>query len=306
MALTTNVSNAIPQAVSYVSNGMSADIVGVKFPLQKGVPYQNLYMFKVIPASSSSVSISAMNTFQAEGQPLNQRNTGTDNNVSSIALNISNFIGVGSYNPHINGILLDCERTLVLTASASTTQSFTWTVTGFDYLGTAVTHSQNCSSGQTQYTMLQPFSIITSCILSQSPGVSVSIGSGNGIGLPYYLTNISNIVSMTSGATVTPANNWRVTNTTATTSPTRGFITPSSAPNGTTLLNICYYVYGSDSEMNAELNNANQSALRIASIQHGAATAQNVLPLITRYDLTGVVYPGDSDFIRIYSQAKLS
>ena len=98
-------------------------------------------------------------------------------------------------------------------------------------------------TGQTQYTMLQPFSIITSCVLSQSPGVSVSIGSGNGIGLPYYLTNISNIVSMTSGATVTPANNLRVTNTTATTSPTRGFITPSSAPNGTTLLNICYYVY---------------------------------------------------------------
>lgn len=320
MALTTNVPHPILQMTSYVQNGMSTDINGTLFPLQSGVPLQNLYLFDIIPAYLSSNCISNSNTWQPGGQPLNQTNTGSDNNIISTALNLKNITGFGISNRDVTGILLDCERGISLSFSGGTLiANTTVTVTGFDYLGNALQFSQALSGTVGTVYINQPISIVTSVVFSANfnPGGSgavtnVAIGNSNIIGLPYYLPNLNSLIQVGwTGSeflsTVTPGNNWRITNPSSTPVPVRGSVNLPSNADGENLLTVLYYVYGSDSELNAELNNANQSSLKIASIQTSTGSnPQTVIPYLTQYDLTGVVYPADNDFIYAYGQAKLS
>lgn len=329
MAITTIIPRATPQKTSYVKNGLSTDIKGTLFPLEVGVPLQSLYMFKVIPAPFSATCVSSANYWQAGGQPLNQRNTGTDNNIVSIALDASNLLSLGKPYLSTSGILLDCERCLSLTfGNGSLISNTTVVVTGFDYLGNAVSFSQALSGTVSTVYLLHPIAIVTSLKFladfntEGSQGTqTVSVGNSNIIGLPYYLPTTEFILSATwdgsdvENSDITSGNNWRVNNASLTSGPSRGYITLPSATDGETLLTSCYYVYGTDSELNAELNNANQSSLKIASVQESlgfpltppqTTPPQNVLPFLIKYDLTGVVYPADNDFIYAYSQAKLS
>lgn len=320
MALTTNVPRPNLQKTSYLRNGMSSDIEGVKFPLQSGVPIQNLYMFKVIPASFSATCVSSANYWLSGGQPLNQVDTGSKPNIISTALNLKNITGFGISNRDVTGILLDCERCLTFTFGGGTTiTSTTVTVKGFDYLGTAIEFSSVISGSVTSVTLLQPISIVTSIAFSNdfnsegSEGLqTVSVGNSNIIGLPYYLKDYSYVMGVSwagtalASTTATAGKNWRVSDPSSTPSPVRGCVTLPTATDGASLLTCCYYVYGSDSELNAGINNANQSALKVASIQISTGPKeQNVVPFLTKYDLTGVVYPGDNNFIYAYNQAKL-
>lgn len=318
MALTTNIPRPVRQSTSYMKNGMSYDLNGkggVPFTLQSGVPLQNLYMFRVIPASLSSVCISNLNTWQVTGQPLNQVNTGSGNNIISKAINLKNLTGFGIANRDVSAILLDCERCISLNFPTVTTSDTEVTATGYDFLGNRIIVTADVPSGTTRQVLSNPMSIVESVVFSENPGVSIQVGNSNNIGLPYYLTNKSYIISCTwNGSAINPqtsqvqaAHNWRVSTTTSTSGATRGYITTSSNTDGTALLTCCYYVMGSDSEVEAELNNAIQSTLKIASIQISTGSnPQNVIPQLTQYDLTGVVYPNDNDFIYAYSQAKLS
>lgn len=325
MALTTNLLHTTPQTTSYMRNGMSTDIEGTQFPLQTGVPIQNNYMFKVIPASYSTSCISSSNGWQSGGQPLNQTNTGSGNNVISIALNPKNLLNYSIPYYSGSGILLDCERCPSITiGGGSLISTCTVTFTGFDYQGKAITYSQGLSGTVTTQVIFQPFSIITSVVFSPtfdaegSAGEqTVSIGNSNVIGLPYYLPSTSYVASTTwAGAalatsTVTPGFNWRSNAVSVTSRPVRGYVTVPSNTNGTSLLTCCYYVSGSDSELNAELNNANQSSLKLAQVVQSTpaiagVASSNVVPYLTEYDLTGVVYPSDNAFLYKYNLAKLS
>lgn len=319
MALTTNIPHPVRQSTSYMKNGMSFDLNGkggVPFTLQSGVPLQSLYMFRVIPASISSVCISNSNTWQEAGQPLNQTNTGSGNNIISKAINLKNIAGFGISNRDVSAILLDRERCVSITFGSFTLSDSDVTVKGFDYLGNEVIITEFIESGTSEIVLeTNPLSIITSVVFSVNPGTTIQVGNSNNIGLPYYLTNKAYITSCAwNGTAIDPqtsqvqaANNWRVSTPTSSSGATRGYITTPSDTNGTALLTCCYYVMGSDSELEAELNNANQSSLKIASIQTSTGSnPQNVIPQLTQYDLTGVVYPADNDFIYAYNQAKLS
>ncbi len=324
MALTTNLLHTVPQVTSYMQNGMSTDVGdGVKFPLQTGVPIQSNYMFKVIPASFSTTCISSANDYQSGGQPLNLSNTGSGANTISIALNDRNLLNYDIPNFNRRGILLDCERCISLTVyNGSSIRSFTAYIEGFDYRGKAISFSANFSGSMTTAVILQPISIVTSVRFSNDfdangsgTAQQISIGNSNIIALPYYLSGNNYVINATwagntlAQSAVTPGYNWRANG--AAGYPARGYVTLPSNADGNSLLTCCYYVPGSDSELNAELNNENFSSLKIAQVQRSTPAlagvpVTNVLPLLTEYDLTGVVYPADNDFLYTYNLAKTS
>ncbi len=316
MALTTNVAYIFPDKMTYVRNGMSIDGSGeeVQFPLQVGVPVQNNYLFQVIPAAYSTTCISPANDYQAAGQPLNQTNTGSDNNVISTALNSKNL---PNYRLPFTGVLLDCERCISLTIyNGSSITSFTAYIEGFDYRGKAISFSASYSGSMTTAVILQPISIVTSVRFSNNFDASgsgtaqqMSVGNSNVIGLPYYLAKNDYVINATwagstlAKSTITPGFNWRAAG--ASGSPARGFVSLPSTANGSFLLTCLYYVPGSDYELNQEINIANQSSLKIAQIQKSTGSlAQNVFPYLTEYDLAGVISPANNDFIYQYNLAK--
>ena len=316
MALTTNVAYIFPDKMTYVRNGMSIDASGegVQFPLQVGVPVQNNYLFKVIPASYSLTCVSGMNDYQAGGQPLNQTNTGSGNNIISTALNSKNL---PNYRLPATGVLLDCERCISLTVYyGSAISTFTAYIEGFDYRGNAISFSATYSGSMTTVVILQPISIVTSVRFSNDFDASgsgtaqqMSVGNSNVIGLPYYLAKNDYVINATwagtalAKSTITPGFNWRAAGTSGW--PTRGYVSIPSTANGTSLLTCLYSVTGSDYELNQEIDIENQSSLKIAQIQKSTGPlAQNVLPYLTEYDLTGVVSPANNDFIYQYNLAK--
>ncbi len=318
MALTTNVSRPTLQTTSYMQNGMSSDIEGVKFPLQFGVPIQNLYMFKVIPAADVVNCVSPSNPWVPSGQPLNQLNTGTAPNIISKAINSSNILGISTFNG-VNGILFDCERCPSFTLSAPNAgPAQTVTATGFDYLGNAVITTvalpATGTSTQTEFIFPTPMSIVTSVVFpldfSNGGAITCMVGNSNNIGLPYYLAETSFVQSCTwngnaiANTSVVPGYDWRTTGVlSGSTGPARGYVPLPSDANNSFLLTCFYYVSGSDSELNAEMNNGNQSSLKLAQVRTNTTTGQNVLPYLTEYDLTGVVYPANTKFIYAYAQS---
>lgn len=316
MALTTNVLHVFPSQLTYVRNGMSTDCSkgGTQFPLQVGVPIQNNYLFKVIPASFSTTCVSAANDYQAGGQPLNQLNTGSGNNVISVALNNKNLPNIAI---PATGILLDCERCISLTVyNGSSIRTFTAYIEGFDYRGKALSFSVEFAGSMTTAVILQPISIVTSVRFSNDfdangsgTGQQMSIGNSDVIGLPYYLADNDYVFNTTwAGAalarsTVTPGHNWREDGEIE--FPARGYVVLPSNANGTSLLTCGYYVPGADYELNQEINIANQSSLKIAQIKKSTGPlAENIIPYLTQYDLTGLIYPADDDFIYEYNLAE--
>lgn len=305
MALTTIIPNTTlpflkPQSVSHLSNGISTDINNVQFPLQAGVPVQNIYTFKVIPTASSNTCIAAAQSFgtgAAGGYlTLNSTNTGTAPNILSKAP--ITFLGQ-------QGVLLDCERGVKITFSTGISTATVMTINGYDYRGVAINYTTpTLNIGNTGVSLSIPMSIVTSVYFSTNPysgnaTPTISVGTTPFIGLPYLLTNVAYVTyaswagaPLVSSSQIHPGYNWREAEAFGNYS-ARGFIDlGSTLPNGANILAVTYYVYGSDSELNAEIANYNQSSLKIAGIQHtDASTDANpiwVLPYLVKEDLVGI------------------
>lgn len=306
MALTTIIPNTTPpfikpQSVSHITNGITTDINGVSFPLQVGVPVQNIYTFKVIPSTGTTTSVLDAQKFAGDNTSggtlqLNTvvKGTGTDIHSQPIV-----FLGQ-------NGVLLDCERCLLVTLTEATTSTSVLTITGFDYRGVAIKWtSAELAIGTTTFSVNNPFSIVTSVSFAGNPFVgninaTISVGTSGFIGLPYYLKDVSYVISaMWNGATVESDDgavfigyNWRAVAALDTSYSARGVVNVgASLPNGSRLLVITYYVYGSDSELNAEINNLNQSSLKIVGVLNSGSAVPNpapVFPYLVKQDLTGV------------------
>lgn len=304
MALTTIIPNTTtpfvkPQSVSHISNGISTDINGVQFPLQVGVPVQNIYTFKIIPAPSSDDCVAAA---QSLGQSVSGGSLTLQSSVQGTAPNIISqpviFLGQ-------KGVLLDCERALGFSFSIPTTQDTVCTVTGYDYRGVAIkTTSEDIPAGTSGTTVTTPICIVTDVSFSTNPipnsAGTISVGNTTYIGLPYLLTNAGFIVSaIWAGEVLDPDEiilgyDWRTLAELDTGSTARGFLNlfEGGGTDGTNMLVFTYYVYGSDSELNAEINNHNQSSLKIVGVQKTAsssyATPTYVLPYLVEQDLVGV------------------
>lgn len=312
MALTTIIPNTLvpfakPQSVSHLSNGISTDIHGVQFPLQVGVPVQNIYTFKIVPAPVSSNCIAPAASYFGSGATggsitLNTTTQGTGANITATPLT---FLGQ-------RGLLLDCERYLQITFSTATLAASVMTITGYDYRGVKMVVTQSLTLGSTSQAVGLPICVVTNISFSVNPFVgngaaTLAIGTNSYIGLPYALKTTAYVVntvwnnaalSASSGTTVA-AFNWRALTTFSNLNcPARGFVNVgTNAPDGTRQLVITYYVYGPDSELDGEVVNLNQSSLKIANIQKTASSEYPnpvyVMPALLDYDLTGVqINPG--------------
>lgn len=311
----------VQQDVTYTQNGYTSDVTKTSFPLQKGVPLTAPYMFKVIPASVSSNCISPANAYIAAGQPLNTVTQGTAPNITARAITFNN-------QPCL---LLDCERVLSITLTGGGATSFfnsVLTITGY-VVGdgglipctastelTQESFTDNSTFCSCAISVVTGVSFSNSFQLSGQPAVYASIGTTQVIGLPYLLTNLSYIQSLYWNNTafaitnVIPGLNWRTQEVDALTNNPRGVVVLPTNPNGAMQLSMCYVVTGMDSELNAELQNKNQSSLKLLGVQKSASSAYpnpNLLyPNLTKYDLRGIVYPGDNAFLQSYSQALAS
>jgi hypothetical protein len=302
MALTTiipqlpNAPAVKPQSVSHISNGITTDINGTTFPLQTGVPVQNIYTFKVIPASVENEAVCQFKNFGDTG--------------AGGSLTLNTFV-VGSGNDIISrpivflgqpAVLLDCERILVLYFSKATLGACIATVTGYDYRGVAIyITSGNIPTGTNNVNIYAGFSVVTSVSLSANPfpsgDGSVSVGTNSQISLPYLLTNTSYVINSSwagsDQATIEAGYNWRVIPELSLTSTARGFVDCNNvACDGNKELIVTYYVYGSDSELNAEIMNLNQSSLKIVGVQKTESSDYPnpvyVYPYLLDQDLTGL------------------
>ena len=312
MALTTYLQNTS----TYLKNGATQDMSGVQFPQQVGVPVQSLYMFTVVPVAANSACISSPNPWFASGQPLNTKMQGTAPNISATPIVINGQ----------KGLLLDCERRVSVTLDNGNAGDTSNPVVlkGYDrYLNPVTTYfNMPAPTGTPQVVVFpNPVLIVISVTFSEdfagSGGVLASIGTTNDIGLPYYLSQKSFVINSLWGSTPVTSNyiqtgyQWRNGQTSTTiisspgvqsTGPTRGYITLPTSANNSTMLTCTYLVYGSDPEMDSELNVLNQSSLKIAKVQPNATTNVSVLPSIIKYDLIGVVYPADIEFINAYKK----
>lgn len=324
MALTTiipqlpNAPAIKPQSVSHISNGITTDINGTTFPLQVGVPVQNIYTFKVIPASTSQSAVCQDKNFGVTGAggsiPLNTTIQGSGNDIISRPIV---FLGQPA-------ILLDCERILVLYFTEQTLGTCIATVTGYDYRGVAIyITTEQIPTGTVTLNIYAPISVVTGVSLSANPFPSgngaVSVGTNSQIGLPYLLTNTAYVMySSWAGsdqATIEAGYNWRIIPDLSSSSTARGFVDCNNvACDGTRELIVTYYVYGSDSELNAEITNLNQSSLKIVGVQKTESSSYPnpvyVYPYLLDQDLTGlqlnnsnptnVSGGGDLPFFRTY------
>lgn len=343
MALTTPIYNLnaagkpvapVMQNVSYITNGISTDITQTQFPLQLGVPVKNLYNFQVIPAESgtlqSNTCVSQITTLNGAGSftlPLNTTNTVSVVNPLPLVSTISQVVSANGQYP---AILLDCERCIALYFGSVTTVAVTCTVQALDYRGVPMTIQQNVPIGTSSIAITNPVSVVLSVVLSGNPvsvTPTVAVGNAGVIGYPYYIRDVTQIVQCIwngvaqeqgdAFAGLIAGYNWRATPPSSATSminPTRGyFITTSDGqplPNGNIKLCTTYNIQGSDSELNANVQNLNESAIGCLGVSK-TTSGDYALPYIVEGDLIGVQWnsnskAGQRPFITTYTTLKAS
>jgi hypothetical protein len=312
MALTTFVQNSLPSIdePTYFKNGLSLDVNEVQFPLQIGVPVSPIYTFKVVPVSSNAGNevSPAFNfgTGTAGGvAPLNTAATGTAPNIASIPY---------EYNGE-NGVLLDCERSIVWFSDVVTTQAFKIILKAYDFRGVLIQWtSPTINVGAQLLVLSPPVSLVVSVTFTANPlsgvtGQSMGIGTTDNIGLPYFLPNASFVIGgswannpfATDGTVYEYGYNWRQQATLSSTyTSARGFVNIGSTPaNNTNVLVATYYVYGADAELNKQIEVKNQSQLKVVGVKKNTSSAYPttnsplnqpvfVYPNLVPQDLTGV------------------
>lgn len=304
MALTTPVVGANIEKPTYLPNGLNLDVTGTNFPLQQGVPLQNVYMFKVVPAPESTTCIAASGSWLGATTSYTLRTSA----VTSGAFVISSPVTVSG----VAGVKLDCERGVSVTFASASTQDTTFIFTGYDYRGVAIQFSQPLGSGVTgTINVGTPMSIITSITATANPGVNVSFGNaassggtGSWIGLPYACRLLGYVVAANWNGipfTVSSANSyladpWRANPPTSlpdgTSDIARGIVELPSVSDGSKVLTLTYFVEGSDKELDGQLSVRNQSALNLLQVEQNS-NDEFVWPNLTTYDLVGMQYPGD-------------
>jgi hypothetical protein len=344
MALTTilpatvNNMNFSKQLTTNFTNGISQGISDIYFPLTMTVPVSPIYVFKLIPtggfeANQVSETLTFGTTGGGQSAVLNTTVFGTAPDIVSIPYN---------YNGE-DGVLLDCERTICLwDFTAVTTQEFTVTMTGYDFRGVAIQWTSDTvavGTGAAGLYLDPPISFVTSVVISANPfggssptGGQFNVTCTNTFGLPYFLPNASYLISenwaeaplSSSSYSVTDYGyNWRQQASSDTYLSARGRVTTGATlPTGANMLVITYYVYGASSELSNEIENKNQSSLKIVGVQKNASSAYPttthplnrpvfVYPYLVSQDLTGVQtnpnvtlansLGGDSQFLLNYS-----
>ena len=151
----------------------------------------------------------------------------------------------------VNGqtrFVMDVPRNLRFTSAGNDT-GITFTVSGFDVYGTPMTETITGANAAIASGLKAFFSVVTITASGASAG-TVSIGTGDVFGLPYFVrdagmviksgwdnTLLQNAGTFTGAASAVPS---------ATTGDVRGTFLPTSASNGTRRLVLTFFIENSD------------------------------------------------------------
>ena len=318
---------------TYLQNGLSADIAEYKTPIGKGIVYQHNYTYNVVPAQLDVNNVAGNDTGSAGTQvPYERTIVLPETNVPTIVYGVvlrSNTVRVLT-NPSDKYIAMDCLRVPIVVFSAPTTAPTDVYIFGLDnnfkFLIDKITVAAG-TNGNVYFN--KSFLLIKDVIFTSVPGVPISVGRGNKFGLPHLVTDLNYIHSLKwnnaalNTNTFTAGLIWRSTTTNPQTktpnvssSDSHGLIDLSAQgqlPDFIRLLTVHYYVYGTDAELNAQVQNAanpdpnngfyNTSAVQQVSLQLNASGSNYAMPYLVEQDMTGAQYPGDEVFMSKYRLA---
>lgn len=303
--------SAIQQTTTYMQNGFAFDVNRVQTPIGEGVSVPPIANYIAVPKAIVANYIAA-----AQGSTANT------------AITLSQ-----TYQSTFNGsavVVLDCARCATITLAATLGFNATFTITGYDINYKALTCAATIVAGQLTITTVSAFLLVSSV----TPSVTIStttftVGTSDRIGLPYYLSNLGDVNTVSynalfptiNTALVTVGYAWRTTGgVNSTSNDANGIIILPSASDGAKILRIQYYCYGADSQINALLNNQesgafpnatstqtiNNSIVTYARIQRNVSNTKYVYGTLLSYDLLGPRFPNDSAFITSYVTALAS
>lgn len=131
-----------------------------------------------------------------------------------------------------------------LTVVASGTATSTVTVYGYDYLGQPMSETLTLAS-TSPVAGLKAFKWITSVAWSGTSAITINLGWGNVLGIPYRATRVTLFGELTAGAAPTAGTlvvgAATTTTQTATTADPRGTYTPNQACNGVLTYEFSYH-----------------------------------------------------------------
>ncbi len=304
-------------------------------------PYDTLIVAPQVPTSSSSVPALTLSQ-----QTIPVWSANTQGQPTYIKQNTPNIWAL-TFPPTLTYLgnpvcVFDCLRNATLTFSTTTTVATTVTISGWDDQGVEVVWtSASIDAGNTSVISTKCFKIIGNVSFSTPPWSvnpttnTVTVRGGYFIGLPNFINTTNSVISAIWGTTsamsaIVPGAIWRQTSITppivsATSIPTamstdaRGYINLTglgSAPNGAILLQVLYYVYGVDQQIQDQLkfitptsgtptgayNLVQQpgSSAVVARIQNGAS-GNPMLNTLVKQDRFGAQFPGDSLFMDYYN-----
>jgi len=296
----------------------------VETPLGKGMYIPPIVNFEVVPAALSTTYVCAAQAVTA--------------NVP-MTLNATNLTSVNG----VNNVLFDCARGIKIDITTAIGSNALFTVTGTNINGTNVQTVVTVTAGQTLGYSTYTFSRISSIVANQNIP-NVLIGNSSVIGLPFYLNNLSALVSYFFGTgnagdeaafvtnpflaagTLVAGNPWRDSGAVSlTTIDPNGYVNLFVATDGVKRLKLSYYAYGADASLNALIANEvsgnfpfalpvttpsftalplSQSGVKTAKINRNTSNTAYVYPTLLAQDLIGPSYPNDSVFIAGYAAAK--
>lgn len=171
-------------------------------------------------------------------------NTTAAANTTRITSNVTANLSSGNFTlQNTSGVeLTDCPwgRILTITASNVSITGYEATILGYDYLGQPMVEVLDPGSGNGTVNGTKAFKWVTSANFTNGTGnnVTLSIGVGTALGLPYKTVKVlAENVNGTVG-TVGTLNAPNMTTQNATTTDPRGTYIPNASPNGATLIDI--------------------------------------------------------------------
>lgn len=163
-------------------------------------------------------------------------------NTTAIAGNVTANLTAGNFTlTNTSGVTTDAPfgRIATITASNVSTTGYNATLLGYDYLGQAVLEVLP-TTGNSTVNGTKAFQTVTSANYALGTGnnVTLSLGWGTKLGLPYKaLKVLSENVNMAAG-TVGTLTGPNLTTQNSTTSDPRGVYAPNATPNAATLIEI--------------------------------------------------------------------
>lgn len=216
----------INQSVSASSTTMYANgnaLLQDPSSMELGVgPLGRIYVWDVVPQALVANNIAASQTPAAAGSLTLTAGT----SVKSVVLNSGATV-----------LQLDVPRAVKVTTGAGSPTTRNFTVSGYDYYGQAMSEViASSGSASTAVNGKKAFYQISGITVSGAPGVAITVGTTDILGLPVRVTNVAYVASVKSNNTLAQDAGTFVAADTATATTTtgdvRGTYVPATASDG--------------------------------------------------------------------------